>query len=243
MKLLTSSEFVVVKAGRRYSMPPPVQVHGLLESMERNESYIYWLQPKDGGIHDQFASINVNGKFYHLNSKLEKAIFRNVRLTKDFRNYEYLADGTMKLRIPTRLLREKIRTSVRVVEGHTVRARECGRVWMWRELLHRYLTVSFFTGYGHALGGARASGARASGAGASGASGAGGAGASGAGGAGASEEGTSGAGVGGKWPDAFDASPAVCSPPEAQDPACDGHFRCICCCVQPWTGARAGGLP
>ena len=128
MKLLTSSEFVVVKAGRRYVMPPPVQVHGLLQSMERNESYIYWMQPKDGGIHDQFASINVNGKFYHLNSKLEKAIFRNVRLTKDFRNYEVLADGTKKLRIPTRLLREKIRTSVRAADGQVVSVRWAGCV-------------------------------------------------------------------------------------------------------------------
>lgn len=116
MKLLGVSEFDIVKAGKRYSMPPPVQVQSLIESMERNESYIYWLKPKGGGVEDQFASINVNGKFYLLNSKLEKAIFRNVRLTKDFRNYELLADGTKKLRIPTRLLREKIRTSVRSTE-------------------------------------------------------------------------------------------------------------------------------
>ena len=116
MKLLNAADYVVIKAGKRYSMQPPVHVRSLVERMERNESFIYWLQPKDGGIEDQFASINVNGKFYHLNSKLEKAIFRNVRLTKDFRNYETLADGTHKLRIPTRLLKEKIRTSVRAAD-------------------------------------------------------------------------------------------------------------------------------
>jgi len=113
MKLLNAADYVVIKAGTRYSMQPPVHVLSLVEKIERNESYIYWLQPKNGGIEDQFASININGKFYHLNSKLEKAIFRNVRLTKDFRIYETLADGTHKLRIPTRLLKEKIRTSVR----------------------------------------------------------------------------------------------------------------------------------
>ena len=78
---------------------------------------------------DQFPSINVNGKFYHLNSKLEKAVFRSVRLTKDFRNYEFLEDGTMKLRIPVRLLREKIRTSVRAddeVSPFAARARCIG---------------------------------------------------------------------------------------------------------------------
>ena len=40
------------------------------------------------------ACICVNGKFYALGSKVEKAIFRNVRLTRDFRNYERLVDGT-----------------------------------------------------------------------------------------------------------------------------------------------------
>lgn len=113
MKSLDIEDFIVVKAGRTYAMPPPVHTATLMQSMERKESYVYWLQPRGGVVADQFPSINVNGKFYYLNSKLEKAVFRNVRLTKDFRNYEFLEDGTMKLRIPLRLLKEKIRTSVR----------------------------------------------------------------------------------------------------------------------------------
>jgi hypothetical protein len=113
MRQLNVADYVMVKAGSVYTTPQPVEVHHLLEKMERNESYIYWLQPKHGGLESQFASINVNGRFFHLNSKLEKAIFRNVRLTKNFQNFEVLADGTKKLRIPARLLREKIRTSVR----------------------------------------------------------------------------------------------------------------------------------
>jgi hypothetical protein len=113
MKALDIGDFVVVKAGQKCAVPLPLHTSTLMQSMERKESCVYWLQPRDGGVADQFPSINVNGKFYYLNSKLEKAVFRSVRLTKDFRNYEFLEDGTMKLRIPLRLLREKIRTSVR----------------------------------------------------------------------------------------------------------------------------------
>ncbi len=52
----------------------------------------------------------MNGLFYALRSKVEKAIFRSVRLTSDFRNYERLVDGTRKLVIPRRLFQEKLRT-------------------------------------------------------------------------------------------------------------------------------------
>ena len=127
MKSLDVGDFIVVKAGKKYAMPPPVQTAALMQGMERKESYVYWLQPRGGGVADQFPSINVNGKFYHLNSKLEKAVFRSVRLTKDFRNYEFLEDGTMKLRIPVRLLKEKIRTSVRADDAVSPARCACAR--------------------------------------------------------------------------------------------------------------------
>lgn len=81
--------------------------------MEKNESYIWWLQPNSGDLQSQIASICVNQKFYALNLRLEKVIFRHIRLTKDFVNVEFLEDGTEKLRIPRRLLREKLRTAMR----------------------------------------------------------------------------------------------------------------------------------
>ena len=81
--------------------------------MERNESFIYWLQPLHGSVHDQIPAISLNHVLYSINLRLEKAIFRRVRLCKDFCNIEHLEDGTEKLRIPSRLLREKQRTSLR----------------------------------------------------------------------------------------------------------------------------------
>jgi hypothetical protein len=89
-------------------------IDALLPAMERNESAVYWLQPKGGTVEQQEACICVDSVFYMLNSKFEKAIFRNVRLTRDFENYERLVDGTRKLVIPRRLFNEKMRTSRRV---------------------------------------------------------------------------------------------------------------------------------
>ena len=66
----------------------------LLPRIERNEGAVYWLQPKGGTVDQQEACICVNGKFYALSCKFEKAIFRSVRLTRDFQNYECLVDGT-----------------------------------------------------------------------------------------------------------------------------------------------------
>lgn len=116
MKAINLSDFEIIKCGVEFvttSVAPP-GVDDLIPHMERNESYVYWMQPKSGTIEQQQACICVNGTYYALNSKLEKAIFRNVRLTRDFQNFERLVDGTRKLVIPQRLFQEKIRTSNRV---------------------------------------------------------------------------------------------------------------------------------
>lgn len=119
MKVLDVSGFIVIKEGIEFKVPSAgakteAQVDTLLPRMERNENAVYWLQPAGGSVEQQEACICVNGTFYALNSKLEKAIFRNVRLTRDFRNCERLVDGTRKLVIPRRLFLEKLRTSRRV---------------------------------------------------------------------------------------------------------------------------------
>jgi hypothetical protein len=123
MKRINVQHYDIIKTGVEFKLPgsaqeeknlSSTQVNSLLPHMERNETYVYWLQPKHGQIEQQEACICVNGQFYMLNGKLEKAIFRNVRLTRDFKNYEKLVDGTPKLVIPRRLMQEKLRTSDRV---------------------------------------------------------------------------------------------------------------------------------
>jgi len=88
-------------------------VPAMVQMMEKNEAYIYWLQRPDADVQTQVAAVKINGLLYGLNMRLEKAIFRHIRLTKNFCNVEVLPDGTRKLRIPQRLFHEKLRTSHR----------------------------------------------------------------------------------------------------------------------------------
>jgi len=127
MKAINVSEFDIIKCGVEFVTTAVARpgVDDLLPHMERNESYVYWMQPKGGAIEQQLACICVNGTYYSLNSKLEKAIFRNVRLTRDFQNFERLVDGTRKLVIPQRLFQEKLRTSNRVRACACARVRLC----------------------------------------------------------------------------------------------------------------------
>jgi hypothetical protein len=113
MKTIDLSKFNIIKEGIEFCVPDTNTEPGiddLLPTMERNEGAVYWLQTKGGTVEQQEACIHVNGLFYALRSKVEKAIFRSVRLTSDFRNYERLVDGTRKLVIPRRLFQEKLRT-------------------------------------------------------------------------------------------------------------------------------------
>jgi hypothetical protein len=116
MKAIKVAEFDIIKCGVEFitGLDSRPGVEELLPHMERNENYVYWMQPRGGSTEQQQACIHVNGTYYALNNKLEKAIFRNVRLTRDFKNYERLVDGTRKLVIPQRLFQEKLRTSNRV---------------------------------------------------------------------------------------------------------------------------------
>ena len=113
MKQVDPSKYNIVKAGREHRTDGPFNIKAIMNIMERNEAYIYWLQPKNGSVQMQFPCIQINGVFYQLNLRLEKIIFRHVRLTRDFVNIELLEDGTPKLRIPSRLHREKLRTALR----------------------------------------------------------------------------------------------------------------------------------
>jgi hypothetical protein len=93
MKIVDSSQFDMTKEGIEFRIPcssvkKEDPEEELLPRIERNEDAVYWLQPKGGTVDQQEACTCVNGKFYTLNCKFEKAIFRSVRLTRDFQNYD-----------------------------------------------------------------------------------------------------------------------------------------------------------
>ena len=111
MKVIDIKNFSVVKVGQACVLPEPTDVHCLIKLMQMNEKYVYWLQPKNKDFSCQIPALYVNGNYVQPSVKLEKAIFRHIRLTRNFQNFELLEDGRKKLRIPIRLLKEKQRTS------------------------------------------------------------------------------------------------------------------------------------
>lgn len=119
MKKIDKSAYTVIKSGVNCNLNLPLDIGTLSAIMERNESYIFWLQPINGEVVDQIPAVSINNVLYSINLRLEKAIFRRVRLCKNFCNVEYMEDGTEKLRIPSRLLREKQRTSLRHMVSKT----------------------------------------------------------------------------------------------------------------------------
>ena len=64
------------------------------------------------GAQDQFPAIFYKGDFWTLSLRMCKAIYRHIRLKKDFVNVEEV-NGIHKLRIPTVLMHEKKRTQER----------------------------------------------------------------------------------------------------------------------------------
>ena len=80
--------------------------------LERNEKIVSWLRPLNGSVKDEIPAILYQDSFYSLSLRMQKAIYRHIRLRKGFKNVEML-DGVKKLRIPEVLLREKIRTQTR----------------------------------------------------------------------------------------------------------------------------------
>ena len=115
MKKLTTQNFEAIKAGEEIITKSVITSKTILRYLEREEKHIFWLQPHSGTIQEQIPALKVNGVYYSLNLKMEKAAFRNVRLTRKFLNVECLENGIEKLRIPTRLFKEKQRTSRRAV--------------------------------------------------------------------------------------------------------------------------------
>lgn len=118
MRILDTSKLEVIYFGKEWPYPgtDPSSKACILE-LERNEGLVTWLQPIGGQVEDQIPAIRVGNQFCALSLRMQKSLFRHVRLRKDFINREPMSDGTFKLRIPLLLLQEKVRTQTRFNVG------------------------------------------------------------------------------------------------------------------------------
>jgi hypothetical protein len=107
------SQTLVVYTGENWAHSLPPCSKELMCLLERNERIVSWLQPLRGGVHDQIPAIKVGDSYYSISLRMMKAIWRHVRLRKGFENVERAPYGGFKLKIPTLLLAEKLRTQSR----------------------------------------------------------------------------------------------------------------------------------
>ena len=82
--------------------------------LEQNESIVTWIAPRGvESVTEQIPVIRISGQYYSISLRMMKAIWRHVRLARDFVNTDVSKDGRTKLRIPVKLFSEKKRTQNR----------------------------------------------------------------------------------------------------------------------------------
>jgi len=113
MKKIDTSSMVLVHYGREWQHESPPCCKAMVSKLERNARLVFWLQPREGTERDQIPALKLPDGYYTLSLRMMKAIWRHVRLRKGFSNLERAHLGGYKLRIPTMLLTEKMRTQSR----------------------------------------------------------------------------------------------------------------------------------
>ena len=112
MKVIDISNMEIVYSGMPWMHAIPPCSKQAIELLERNTKIVTWVMAKGGTVKDQIPCILYNSKYYSLSLRMQKAIYRHIRLKKGFQNEEQM-DGMSKLRIPDVLLKEKMRTQSR----------------------------------------------------------------------------------------------------------------------------------
>lgn len=112
MKVITDPDLIVVHAGNPWTYEIAPCSRDAIQYLERNTKVVTWLSKVNGSVKDQIPCISFKGKFYSLSLRMQKAIYRHIRLKRGFQNQESV-DGILKLKIPDILLKEKIRTQSR----------------------------------------------------------------------------------------------------------------------------------
>lgn len=128
MKRIDTTGMVLVHYGREWGHKDPPCSKTMIAQLERNEPLVYWLQPTDRPPQEQVPALKLKDGYYTLSLRMMKAIWRHVRLRKGFSNLERAQLGGYKLRIPTVLLTEKMRTQSRFNVSMAVRVHPQRRV-------------------------------------------------------------------------------------------------------------------
>ena len=113
MRRIDTTHMVLVHYGKEWPHDEMPCSKGMIAKLERDERLVFWLQPKQGSEQDQIPALKLRDGFYTLSLRMMKAIWRHVRLRKGFCNLERAHLGGYKLRIPSMLLTEKMRTQSR----------------------------------------------------------------------------------------------------------------------------------
>ena len=90
-KVLDISGMDIVFRGKVWSHAEDPSAKSVVHLLERNESIVTWLQPRGGSVTDQIPAINVNGQYRGLSLRMQKSIWRHIRLRKGFVNLERLS--------------------------------------------------------------------------------------------------------------------------------------------------------
>ncbi len=90
-KVLDISGMDIVYRGKVWNHSEDPSAKSMVHLLERNESIVTWLQPRGGSVHDQIPAINVNGQYRVLSLRMQKSIWRHIRLKKGFVNLENLS--------------------------------------------------------------------------------------------------------------------------------------------------------
>ena len=113
MRIVDMTRHQVVKCGVDWPYEATPNCKRMITQLERNEALVTWLQPLNGSVTDQFPAIRIRDHYYTMSLRMMKAVWRHVRLKKNFVNRETIPHVGVKLRIPEVLLVEKMRTQQR----------------------------------------------------------------------------------------------------------------------------------
>lgn len=138
MRAVDMNTVILVHSGEAWPHKQSPCSRQMLQFLERNEGVVTWVQPKEGKVEDQYPVIRIGDKYFTMSLRMMKAVWycphppsfvpcfghasepvlsglsrRSVRLRKGFVNVERAPFGGLKLKIPTLLFVEKMRTQSR----------------------------------------------------------------------------------------------------------------------------------